>query len=56
MWIRIEEMQLTKSDSDKMNNILTEKNTQITYLRENLEGYEKEVNQIETRYSKSLEL
>eukprot|EP00794_Sanderia_malayensis_P020632 gene20632-22667_t len=47
---RIQELQLTKTDSDKMNHILNEKNSQIKYLRENLESYEKDTLQLETRY------
>ena len=34
-----------------MNHILNEKNSQIRYLRETLEQYEKEVAKMETRYA-----
>lgn len=45
----IEELNLTKTDHDKMNHILNEKNSQLKYLRETLEQYEKDVAQMETR-------
>ena len=49
LFIRIEELKLTKTDHDKMNHILNEKNSQLGYLRETIEQYEKDVAHMETR-------
>ena len=49
-YFSIEELNLTKTDHDKMNHILNEKNSQLKYLRETLEQYEKDVAQMETRF------
>ncbi|XP_065068071.1 protein Daple-like isoform X1 [Rhopilema esculentum] len=46
---RVEELQLSRTDHDKLNHILNEKNSQLSYLRETLEHYEKDIAHMETR-------
>lgn len=47
---RIEELQLTASDSDKLSSIVKEKNSQIAILRKNLDEYQTNSTQLETKY------
>lgn len=46
---RIEELQLTVSGSDKLNNVVKEKNNQITLLRQSLDELQSHTAQLETR-------
>lgn len=46
----MEELACTASDSDKLNSIVTEKNTQISILKKNMDNYHENTTQLETKY------
>ncbi|XP_066932183.1 girdin-like [Clytia hemisphaerica] len=51
---KIDELELTASDSDKLNSIVKEKNTQISILKKNLDEYHTTTTQLETRIEELL--